>query len=198
MCTTNLSDVPVEIWEDKTVRFCEGYAGIKITNGKLICNTRLRRQLLKKASCVPHCYAGFIFPLKRYWYLTPYHHHHHHPKHAHTHSCSPADYFMFVVSLFSLLQSERQPVPPMGATITVLWLTTGPSVTVTAATRSLPMERCAKVSVGFIADLFTSRQFKLHVAVYPDFLFADCIVRVGGCMQRRLEFHQITCLKVED
>lgn len=83
MCTTNVSDVPVEIREDKMVRFCEGYAGIKITNGKLICNTRLRRQLLKKASCVLHCYAGFIFPLKRHWYLTP-HRHHRHPPNTHT------------------------------------------------------------------------------------------------------------------
>lgn len=104
MCTTNVSDVPVERWEDTTVRFCEGYAGIKITNGKLICNTRLRRQLLKKASCVLHCYEGFIFPLKRYWYLTP-HRHHSHPPNTHTRICAALQIFMFIV--FST--SERAP-----------------------------------------------------------------------------------------
>lgn len=108
MCTTNLSDVPVEIWEDKTVRFCEGYAGIKITNGKLICNTRLRRQLLKKASCVLHCYAGFIFPLKRYWYLTP--HHRRHPPQTRTHALVQPCRLFHVHRVFSVFStSERAP-----------------------------------------------------------------------------------------
>lgn len=127
---------------------CGGYTGIKMTNGKLICNTRLKRQLLKKASCVFHCYWGFIFLLKRWWYLTPAVYSHMLAC-AHAHLC-PADDFMLVVRLFSSPQNTRQPVPPSAANPTALRLTTGLCVTATAAMRSLQMARRAKVGYSCV------------------------------------------------
>lgn len=71
-------------WERiRRLCLCGVYTGIRITSGKLICNTRLKRQLLKKASCILYCHGGFISPLKWWWYLTP-------PlrSHTHTHACA--------------------------------------------------------------------------------------------------------------
>lgn len=83
---------------------CRGFTGIKITNGKLICNTRLKRQLLKKASYVFYCHGGFIFPLKRWWYLTP-------PVHSQTHARTHTLFAPWTIScwfcVFSLLGRAR-------------------------------------------------------------------------------------------